>query len=190
MAVVRIGACDGPDVADNGETCHVEEPVSFRPGYLGVDLVYYDGVDGSPASGACELAQALADTIEDVVDDGVVVLRHLGTYNCRTIAGTDTLSRHAFGDAIDIYGFDFEDGTAWTLVDNWEHDTTSFSTDAGAWLYDTSHGWHDQQLWNIILTPNYNDAHDNHFHVDMTPGSDFIGFTDGRYIGPSPWPGE
>lgn len=180
----------GGDVADNGEACVVEEPVSFRPGYLGVDVIYYDGADGSPVSGACTMAHALADTIEDVVDDGVTAVRHLGTYNCRTIAGTDTLSRHAYGDAIDIYGFDFADGDAWTLEGDWEHDTTSFATEAGAWLYDTSHGWYDQRLWNIILTPNYNSAHDNHFHVDMTPGSEFIGFGDGRTFGPSPWPGE
>jgi hypothetical protein len=180
----------GGDVADNGETCIVEEPVSFRPGYLGVDVIYYDGTEGGPVSGACTMAHALADTIEDVVDDGVVAIRHLGTYNCRSIAGTDTLSRHGHGDAIDIYGFDFDDGETWTLEADWEHDTTSFTTEAAGWLYDTSHGWHDQQLWNVILTPNYNSDHDNHFHVDMTPGSDFIGFGDGHSFGPSPWPGE
>jgi hypothetical protein len=29
-------------------------------------------------------------------------------------------------------------------------------------------------VWNIVLTPNYNADHRNHFHVDLTPGSDFI----------------
>ena len=29
-------------------------------------------------------------------------------------------------------------------------------------------------VWNIVLTPNYNDAHRNHFHVDLTTDSDFI----------------
>lgn len=178
------------DTADNGAVCHVEEPISFRSGYLGVEVVYYDGATPAPVSGACSLGHALADTIEDVVDDGVTVLRHLGTYNCRTIAGSDSLSRHAYGDAIDIYGFDFANGDQWTLEGHWEHDTTTFATPAGEWLYDTSYGWYDQQIWNIVLTPNYNAAHDNHFHVDLTPGSGFIGFADGRAFGPSPWPGE
>ncbi|MCB9688938.1 MAG: extensin family protein [Alphaproteobacteria bacterium] len=174
---------------DPSLTCHVEDPVKMFSGYLGVDITYYDGATGGSINGACSLAHAVADTIEDVADDGVVRLRHLGTYNCRLIAGSSSLSRHGYGDAIDIYGFDFDDGTAWTLVDDWEHDTTTFSTEAGEWLYDTSHGWHDQRLWNVILTPNYNSAHDNHFHVDLTPGSDFIGLL-GPYFGPSPWDGE
>ena len=157
---------------------------------MGVDITYYDGASAGSITGACSLAHAVADTIEDVVDDGAVRLRHLGTYNCRLIAGSSSLSRHGYGDAIDIYGFDFDDGTEWTLVDDWEHDTTTFSTDAAEWLYDTSHGWHDQQLWNVILTPNYNAAHDNHFHVDLTPGSDFIGLLGPTYYGPSPWRGE
>jgi len=29
-------------------------------------------------------------------------------------------------------------------------------------------------VWNIVLTPNYNDAHRNHFHVDLTPDADTI----------------
>ena len=30
-------------------------------------------------------------------------------------------------------------------------------------------------------------AHDNHFHVDLTPGSDYISFTDNYFIGPAPY---
>ena len=29
-------------------------------------------------------------------------------------------------------------------------------------------------VWNIVLTPNYNADHRNHFHVDLTPDADFI----------------
>lgn len=178
------------DAVGTDTVCHIEEPIVLQSGYQGVDIIYSTGSAPGTALGGCELGHAIADTIEDVVGEGVTVLRHLGTYNCRVIAGTNTLSRHGYGDAIDISGFDFANGDTWTLVDDWEHDTTSFDTDAGEWLYDTSHRWNDAQLWNIILTPNYNAAHDNHFHVDLTPGSDFIGFASPYFIGPSPWPGE
>lgn len=173
-----------------GLTCHVEQPVRVFSGYAGVDLTYHDGTGPESAVGACTWAHALADTLEDVADRGVVRLRHLGTYNCRTIAGTNELSRHAYGDAIDVSGFDFDDGTQWTLVDDWEHDTTSFTTPGAEWLYDTAHRWHDDGLWTIILTPNYNAAHDDHFHVDLTPGSDYLGFTAPRVLAVSPWPDE
>lgn len=182
---------DDHPAEDPSLTCHVEEPVRVYSGFAGVDLTYADGADAESVIGACTLAHALADTLEDVAAQGVVRVRHLGTYNCRTIAGTTELSRHAYGDAIDLSGFEFADGTTWTLVDDWEHDTTTFSTEAGEWLYDSAHRWHDERYWTIVLTPNYNAAHDNHFHVDLTPGSDYIGFRGlSGQIGPNPWPGE
>lgn len=164
-------------------TCHVQDPVEVRSPLFGVHLDYYDGTPTPTVRMSCEGAQALADTIEDLLVQDVVRLRHIGTTVCRTIAGTETLSRHAYGDAIDIYGFELSDGALWTLVDHWEHDTTEFTTTEAAWLYDTAWRWHDQALWNIILTPNYNAAHDNHFHVDLTPGSDFLGRTWWPYLG-------
>jgi hypothetical protein len=32
-----------------------------------------------------------------------------------------------------------------------------------------------EEIFQIVLTPDYNDAHRNHFHVDLTAGSMFIG---------------
>ncbi|MEQ1568888.1 MAG: extensin family protein [Myxococcota bacterium] len=154
-----------------------------------MDLIYDDG---SPAavSGACALGQALADSIESVAGEGVVAIHHLGTTVCRTIAGTQTLSRHAYGDAIDLQSFEFADGSEYVVEFDWEIGDASPESPGGAWLYDTVHAWHDDLYWTIILTPDYNDAHYNHFHMDLTPGADVLGFTSGRFIGPSPWPGE
>jgi hypothetical protein len=139
---------------------------------------------------ACKMALSLVKAIEDVAARGVTVVRHIGTYNCRVIAGTDRLSRHAHGDAIDIYGFGFADGSFYTLVDHWEHDVMMPATVEGIFLYETAYRWHDMMFWTIILTPNYNAAHDNHFHVDPTPGSDFIQLLpadDYPYVGPAPY---
>ena len=30
-------------------------------------------------------------------------------------------------------------------------------------------------IFQIVLTPNYNDAHRNHYHVDLTEGSMYLG---------------
>ena len=168
-------------------TCSIQDAVYILGPVHGVDLRYYDGSPTPRVLAACAMAQALTDTIDDVAALGVSTLTHIGTYNCRVIEGTSTLSRHAYGDAIDIYGFTFEDGTTYTLVDDWEHDTTDPVGEGAQFLYDAAYRWHDAQLWNIILTPNYNDAHDNHFHVDLTPGSDYIGFLGAFWIGPAPY---
>ncbi len=42
------------------------------------------------------------------------------------------------------------------------------------WLHDVICAIKGDDVWNTVLTPNYNAAHRNHFHVDLTAGSDFI----------------
>ena len=181
-----IRAAETPDERpDLVDACSVEDPVWVLSPVFGVELKYYDGSATPRTLASCDMAHALADTIEDVVGEGVTSLLHIGTYNCRAIAGTSDLSQHSYADAIDIYGFEFDDGETWTLVDHWEHGTTSFSTDAARFLYEAAYRWYDDRIWNIILTPNYNAAHDNHFHVDLSAGSHYVGVTDGRYIGPA-----
>ncbi len=168
-------------------TCHVEDALYLLGPVLGVDLRYYDGSLTDRVLVNCETGHAIADTILDVAPYGVTDLYHIGTYSCRTISGTDTLSQHGLGNAIDIYGFGFDDGTLVTLVDDWEHDMTNPETWAGAFLYDASLRWYDQWIWNIILTPNYNADHDNHFHVDLTEGSHYWGLTTPHHWGPAPY---
>lgn len=173
-----------------GLTCHIEEPVFLRPPILGVDLRYYNGTATPTVLMSCDGAHAVADTVEDAKADGVDTILHIGTYVCRSIAGTSSLSRHAYGDAIDYYGFEFSDGRRYILEEDWVHDQhpPPVSNAAARWLYDAAYRWYDEEIWNIILTPNYNSAHDNHFHVDLTPGGDFIRSpTGGRYIGPAPY---
>ena len=179
-----------PDRSPSGKPnliCHVEDPVVILSPLHNVELAYYDGSTTSRVKAACKMAKALSATILDVKNFGVTRLLHIGTYNCRVISGTNRLSRHSMGDAIDIYGFEFEDGSRATLVDDWEHDTQTQQTMAAQFLYNAAYRWHDNGVWNTILTPNYNVGHDNHFHVDLTPGADLIRFQGERFIGPAPY---
>ena len=65
---------------------------------------------------SCELALAMHDTAVVAHAQGVTDIVHLGAYNCRTIAGTTTISQHGLGKAIDIAGVRLDDGTYWTIV--------------------------------------------------------------------------
>jgi hypothetical protein len=180
-------APESPDTHP-GLTCVIEDPVILHPPIHGVEVTSPWGETPGMLA-ACSMALSLAMTVDDVAEQGVTTLYHMGTYNCRVIAGTDTLSRHAYGDAIDISGFDFEDGSSCTLVDDWEHDTSSPVTPCGIFMYEAAHRWFDAYYWNTILTPNYNEAHDDHFHVDLTPDRHFLEAVpgSGRYIGPAPY---
>jgi len=159
-----------------------------------VRLIYEFDPSLDTTLAACDLGLALADTVDELKTHDVTAMRHMGTYACRTISGTSELSRHAYGDAIDISGFQFKDGRTYTLTHDWEHHTYSnFDTTAGRWLYGQAKGWHTDRTWSIILTPNYNTAHYDHFHVDLTPGSHYMSreahseLVPAGFFGPAPY---
>ena len=184
-----------PDTtADGARTCTIQEAIWLEQDILGVSLVYEFDPSLQTTLAACSLGLSLADTARELQAHDVTTIRHMGTYACRTVGGTSTLSRHAFGDAIDISGFHFSDGRQITLVDDWEHNTTAFSTDEGAWLYERGRSWHATGLWSVVLTPNFDNAHDDHFHVDLTPGSSYWAretasseVVGAGYFGPAPY---
>lgn len=46
-------------------------------------------------------------------------------------------------------------------------------------LYSLAHAAVDQGIFNLVLTPNYDADHDDHFHMDLTEGRNSVQlFTD------------
>ncbi len=88
---------------------------------------------------------------------------HLGTYACRNIdhrAG-GRRSEHASANAIDIAGFVLADGQRVTLVDAWDGPDVR----KAAFLRAVRDG--ACRFFDVVLGPDYNDAHRDHFHLDM-----------------------
>lgn len=105
----------------------------------------------------------------------VVRIEHAGSYACRNIgSGADgRLSTHANANALDISGFTLADGRRIEVRKDWRSagDASPASTrarDAAAgFLRDVRdaacHGF------NAVLGPDYNAAHQDHFHLDRGP---------------------
>ena len=90
----------------------------------------------------------------------VVSIEHLGSYNCRNIAGSVFISQHATGNAIDIAAFILDDGRRVSLLDDWDaRDGRS------AFLRAVRDG--SCRIFTTVLSPDYNKAHANHFHFDQ-----------------------
>lgn len=181
----QIRADEHPE-EDESLTCHIEDPVKIGPVIAGVDIRYEYSEEADRVLLDCAAAHALMDTAEDLGPLGVKEILHLGTYNCRLIAGSTKLSEHGLGNAIDFAGFTLDSGETFTVLDDWEDGNDSPDTVAGLFLYDAVHRWYDDWIWNIILTPEYNDAHNDHFHVDMTDGSHVLHLLEEtpHYLGP------
>lgn len=92
----------------------------------------------------------------------VVAIEHLGSYNCRRISGRSgsDWSEHARANAIDIAGFRLSDGRRIRVVRDWKDQGP-----AGQFLRRVRDGACD--LFATTLSPDYNAAHADHFHLDQ-----------------------
>ncbi|RMH40697.1 MAG: hypothetical protein D6689_13020 [Deltaproteobacteria bacterium] len=166
----------------------VDDPVTVTTPINGVAYRYVSNSDPRTTFFMhCELAHALAKAAPILRERGVVEVADIGVYNYRCIGGgtppdcPNGISQHAYAKAIDIAGFTTEDGTYYSVNDDWVIDpddeptcAAAVENDKDAFLHEIVCAMKAAGVWNIALTPNYNDAHRNHFHVDLTEGSDFI----------------
>lgn len=87
-------------------------------------------------------------------------IHHFGSYSCRTIAGSQRMSRHARADAVDIVGVTLADGRRITVEEGWRGDD-----DEQRFLRRLRAGGCDR--FDVVLSPDYNRAHRDHFHMDV-----------------------
>ena len=93
----------------------------------------------------------------------VVRVTHLGTYACRNINHREAgrRSEHATANAIDISGFVLTDGQQISLEKDW----TAGDPRRTAFLRAVRDG--ACRFFDVVLSPDYNEAHRDHFHFDM-----------------------
>lgn len=142
--------------------CHITAPVKVSQ---------IEAPFSRPAVMSCLLADRLALFEHSAVqklamqDLGHAVVRidHLGAYACRANTGRrDRLSEHAYGLAIDISGFRLSDGETVSIERDW-----SQPGPRGVFLHQLAHA--ACGYFSVVLTPDSNADHFNHFHLDLGP---------------------
>ncbi|MBJ2217377.1 extensin-like domain-containing protein [Pseudomonas sp. MF7453] len=119
---------------------------------------------------SCPLAVAFAlferhslqPAAQAVFGQAVSRVEHLGSFACRTIynRADGRLSQHASANALDIAGFRLADGRSISVLKDWPGEG-----DSARFLRLVRDGACDD--FNVVLSPDYNVAHRNHFHLDM-----------------------
>jgi hypothetical protein len=201
-ACVNRLLAEGADVTVAAPTLGIHTPIKFKSPMKGITYLPFGAsaprADGELAS--CLLAEALVNAAPHLTARGITTIEHLGIYNFRCIGGGDPLSgtcnpsQHAFAKGIDIHELRRANGETFNVETDWIIDTPAGSTCTAATsnakdellhrvacddLHDASDRFH------IVLTPNFNADHRNHFHIDLTNGSNFI--QTGGVIDPA-WP--
>lgn len=178
----------GLDWAVAGPTRGIVDPVRVQPLIHGVSYRYVENASPTAMLMACDLAPRLARLSDLVSEYGIDEVIHIGIYNYRCIGGGDpdvdgcTPSQHARARAIDLHAFglagsDVEYSTETDFVITRRSDTCpmAYSSEADRVLKELACRMYEDRIFEIVLTPNYNADHRNHFHVDMTEGSMFLG---------------
>ncbi|MEB0104844.1 extensin family protein [Pseudomonas sp. MH9.3] len=122
---------------------------------------------------SCPLAVAFAlferhslqPAAQAVFGQAVTRVDHLGSFACRNVynRADGRLSQHASANAVDIAGFRLADGRRISVLKDWpgEGDSARFLRHVRDSACDD---------FNVVLSPDYNAAHRNHFHLDMGRG--------------------
>lgn len=95
-----------------------------------------------------------------LLGEDIVEIVHYGSYQCRTIHGSSSMSEHSTANAFDISGFKTRSGKTLSVLRDWRKPTP-----AGQLLTVAHDGLCD--WFNLTLSPDYNADHADHFHVDM-----------------------
>ncbi len=146
----------------------------------------------------CRLALALVNVAREARSGGMKEILFYSTYRpikppkgpcekgrkgkkCRAAkkkydkAKKGKMSQHRRALAIDIRWFVTDDGETIDVLEDYErHDkeppcADEPETEAGKFLRGFACGLHATKTFNVILTPNANKDHHNHFHMDITP---------------------
>ncbi len=165
----------------------IGDPVYVEPYFRSVAFRYVSNDAPTRMLMDCELAPRLDRLAAVLEEQGIDEAIHIGVYNYRCIGGGDpdtddcSPSQHAYARAIDLWGFGLAGSdTEYVLERDWVisgGDTCpgTATDEADRVLHAIGCAMYEEAIFQIVLTPNYNAAHRNHFHVDMTEGSMFIG---------------
>ena len=124
----------------------------------------------------CRLAQALLAWAPSLRAQGVVALEHLSAYRRQAVvANTGKQSGHALGWAIDVARFEMRDGRKLSVLTDWNNrargadpcQQQSTDSEAAHIMRTLVCEASEQQLFRMVLTPHYNDAHKNHVHMEV-----------------------
>ncbi len=135
---------------------------------------------GVPVTGLksmrCDLAEKFSNWIThgvrpaaiQILGSDIVRVETFGTYACRNIRGSASssgkISEHARANAVDVSGFVLADGRRITVEKDWK------SSDPAVRRFMEVIHKSACRRFQTVLSPDYNAAHYNHFHLDMGRG--------------------
>ena len=140
--------------------CGIDEPIIFRAGASEL---------GPDAELECEMAlkwlefdqEVVQPLANDILDQPIAYVHQFSSYACRVSTGNrGKLSQHSHGLALDVASFETPDGQTMTVEDDYYAQTAQ-----GEFIRAIAE--RACAYFSVVLTPNSDRHHYNHFHFDM-----------------------
>lgn len=148
----------------------VASPVTIDGPIGGVELRMYRPEEG-PLTVSCEMAVRLVAVAEIARRHHVRAIVVLSAYR-----STPQQSFHRLGLGLDLFAFETDDGTVLSVYDDFEETPAHRTCDAprprgraARTLVRLACDLAASRLFSSVLTPNYNEGHRNHIHLDARP---------------------
>jgi hypothetical protein len=135
----------------------------------------------------CRLVLALDDFAAMASQRGITLMLHYSAYRSKSAYGCTAKYpglQHCGALAVDIGVFKLKDGSTWNVQRDFAGQVGAATcgptarppaaTPASIGLHALVCDAADRGLFNVILTPNHNAEHFNHFHVEVTPDAGWM----------------
>jgi hypothetical protein len=151
-----------------GIYCGAEQIVRYRKGPGAIRWGGSPQVTCPVALGLARLEAIVQEEAEREFGRKVARIQHMGTYNCREMANyPGWVSEHSYANAIDIKHFELVGGKKIPVLGVYPRDGATPKNASARFLKAVARRLYDEQVFSVVLTPSFDAAHRNHFHLDM-----------------------
>ena len=192
LLVPTLAAANPDDVMTDCKAELERRGVSFKPAKkpgiaIGVEIT--GPLGGIPYTSAeyslvidCSLAVSLDEAGRYLRELGVTKASFSSAYSRRNVRGTNRPSKHSFGLAIDVHTYDV--GALGTLRVDRDYEQGLGDdvdcvgqplTQGGAVMKILQCQLVRSGLFHLVLSPDYDDAHHDHFHLEAKPWTERTG---------------
>ncbi len=181
-AVLRAEGVPFERASSGGASPAIAQPIRLGGPLRGVTIRAHGGDDSSIHSIIdCRLAVALLGWADELHAAGFVAIEHVSIFRPGArVAGTHRPSGHSHALALDALRFVREDGTFFSVLDDWSarvrgtdpcatYDEPAASASVRALVCSAV----ASETFQVVITPHHDDAHANHVHLEIVPGVDW-----------------
>ena len=168
---------------DRDEAHGVQFPTRLQGPVGGVEIVQHDRrAPGHQAILDCRLALAVLTWAPSLRRAGVRRIEHYSMYRPGArVGGSGKKSGHSSGMALDAARFHLDSGQVVDVLTDWEDrdrgDPPCPRRDDEAWQSRLLRGLVceavDRNLFQVVITPHHDRAHENHVHLELRPEVDW-----------------